>query len=140
MKSIRTIIKLHKQELDAMRQQLAAMQRQKEELLKYSEEMEAELKLEEEFAANNPMMSGTFDQYRKKIKLRQANLAYAIADIDRQIEYITNEIAEKFTEIKKYEIILQQKIAERLQKEMVLESKMLDEVAMNSHLQKADEP
>lgn len=138
MKSIQTLIRLNKKELDDMRLQLAGLRNQKDEMLNYSRIMSEELAAEQEFAAASPEMSITFDSYRKKINERQKNIKYAVKEIDKQIEYMTDLIAQKFTEIKKYEIILEQKILAKKKKELELENKTLDEVAMTQFLKEAD--
>ncbi|MDA0781750.1 MAG: flagellar FliJ family protein [Rickettsiales bacterium] len=134
MKSIQTIIKVNKQALDEKRQELAELEGQKEQLINWQKKMKDELAKEFDFAVKNPEMSITFDYYRKLISRRQVNLQLALNDLNLQIENITLQIAELFGEVKKYEIIEQQKLAKILKEQKLRDSKALDEIAISNYL------
>ncbi|PIR37130.1 MAG: hypothetical protein COV35_11085 [Alphaproteobacteria bacterium CG11_big_fil_rev_8_21_14_0_20_39_49] len=134
MKSIQTIIKVNKQALDEKRQELVELEGQKEQLINWQKKMKDELAKEFDFAVKNPEMSITFDYYRKLISRRQVNLKLALDDLNLQIENITLQIAELFGEVKKYEIIEQQKLAKILNEQKLRDSKALDEIAISNYL------
>jgi flagellar FliJ protein len=134
MKSIKTLIKLSKQQLDEKRRELAELEKQKEQLLEYSRLMADELRIEQEFAASTPEMSMTFDSYQKKIAEKQANITYAVGEIDKQTAVIADEISLLFSDMKKYEIVLQQKTLEEENERKAKETKMLDEIALGNYL------
>ena len=134
MKSIQTLIKINKQALDEKRQELVELEGQKEQLLQWKKKMKQELETETQFASKNPEMSMTFEYYRNLINGRQKNLAEALGDINGQIENITEQISEIFTEVKKYEIIEQQKLTKMLKEQKRKEVKALDEIALSNYL------
>jgi phage tail tube protein FII len=133
MKSIKTLIKLSKQQLDEQRRTLVEKQKQKEQLLEYSKMMADELKVEEEFAAKNPELSITFDSYRKSIMEKQFNIRMGVDDLDKQMIYITNKITELFGEVKRYEIVLEQQTLRELKERQDKENKILDEIGLNNY-------
>jgi len=139
VKSIETLIKVHKSNLDEKRQELARLEGQKDEMLGYSKKMAAELQREAEFAATDPSVSMTFENYRRMINERQNNIFAAVSDIDKQITPIRFEISEIFNEIKKYELLLERKIAQQKSEELEIENKNLDEIARNNFLKAEEE-
>jgi flagellar FliJ protein len=134
MKSIETLIKINKQALDEKRQELVELESQKEQLIQWQDKMKQEMDKESEFVSKNPEMSFTFGFYRELIKGRQANLKIALEDINTQIDSITEEITEIFGEMKKYEIVEQQKLRKILKEQKYKETKALDEIALNNYL------
>lgn len=138
MKSIKTLIKISKQKLDEKRRELFELETQKEQMLEYSKLMAEELVVEREFAAREPWASITFDSYKKKIFEKQTNIAMVIKDLERQAVIITDEIRELFGEVKKYEIILEQKILAEENERKSREDKVLDEVGLVGYLKKVE--
>lgn len=139
MKSIETLIKVSKQELDTKRKELKEIEEQKQQLLKWQKEMDDELKREEKFAAENPHVSMTFDSYRQMVNKRQQNMQIALHDIANQIEAVTTQISQLFGEVKKYEIVQQQKLTQLLKEQKKKEAKALDEIALNNYLKEQSE-
>jgi flagellar FliJ protein len=134
MKSIQTLIKLNKQKLDEKRRELAELSTQKDQLLEYSRLMHEELRIEMEFAAREPEMSMTFSGYKKMILGRQENITVAVRDLDKRSAILTDEISDIYSEVKKYEIVLQQKIAAEEKERKSKEEKNLNEIALNNFL------
>jgi flagellar FliJ protein len=139
MKSIKTLIKLSKQKLDEKRRELAELEKQREQLIEYSNLMTEELRVEQEFAAREPEMSITFDSYRKRIMEKQANITFALREISRQSLVISDAIAELYGEMKKYEIVLEQKILEEANERKIRDGKVLDEIARGNYIKNMDE-
>jgi hypothetical protein len=139
MKSIKTLIKLSKQQLDEKRRELVECEKNKEKLLEYSRLMKEELMVEAEFAAKSPELAITFDNYRKTILEKQGNIVLAVRDLDRQIAVIAEEIREVFGEIKRYEVFLQQKLLEEEKELKNKESKFLDAIATDNYLREMTE-
>jgi flagellar FliJ protein len=134
MKSIETLIKVSKQDLDEKRRELVELEGQKQKLEGWASSMASDLKREQEFAAANPEMSMTFDAYRKKINDHQRNIRIAMIDLNAQIGIMADKIAILFGEVKKYEILHQQKLLVIVKEQKAKESKALDEIAINNYL------
>lgn len=134
MKTLQTLIKIHKRDLDDKRRELVALEEQKAELLEFSKQMKEELAAESELASADPSMSLTFNNYRNMIKNRQATIAGILSELKVKMDSLSYAISEIYGEVKKYEIILQQKIDKKTQEEKSQENKVLDEVAINGYL------
>lgn len=134
MKSIKTLIKINKLALDEKRQELVVLEEQKTQLLQWQKNMKEDLDKEFQFVTSNPEMSMTFDSYRKKVTQRQLNMEMVLKDLNLQIERKLQQIADLFSEVKKYEIIQQQNIAKILKEQKHKETKALDEIALNNYL------
>lgn len=134
MKTLNTLINLHQRELDEKRVELAGLEEQKAELLNYNTTMENDLALEYELAVANPEIGTTFESYRKMIRERQATIAEILAGLEIRMDAMSDIIAGIYSEVKKYEIILQKKIDEQNEQEKRKETLMLDEVAIGNYL------
>ncbi len=135
MKSIETIIKINKRELDELRKQLVQREEEKEQLIHYHNKMEDELEQEHILSAKDPEMGIMFANYRKMIKGRQAVIVKSLKDLDQHITFIKSDIIVKFGEVKKYEILLASQLAAAKKVELLAEAKQLDEISMNNYLQ-----
>lgn len=110
------------------------LEEQKTQLLQWQKNMKEDLDKEFQFVTSNPEMSMTFDSYRKKVTQRQLNMEMVLKDLNLQIERKLQQIADLFSEVKKYEIIQQQNIAKILKEQKHKETKALDEIALNNYL------
>lgn len=139
MKSLTTLIKLHKRTLDELRRKLGNIELQKTELQQTSAKLHEELLSEMELAKKQTEMSAFFGDFAQRIKNRQAQLAQEITALDKQMEKLREEISIAFGELKKYEIALenakQSQRAEQNRKETII----LDEIAAQQHRRKQRE-
>jgi flagellar export protein FliJ len=140
MKGLATLIKLHKRTLDELRRSMASLENQKEQLLLLSRTLQEELKKEMELAAKTPEMRGFFGDFAKRMRVRQEKIAAEIKELDKQMDKLRGEIAEAFSELKKYEIAEENarlRAAEAASRKETIE---LDEIAGQQHRLKKDEP
>lgn len=138
MKSIGIIIKMHTRELDEMRVNVVKCEEERSQLISYYNKMEDDLELEHILASNNYELGETFTNYRHTIRDRQKIIAKSCKDLDKRIATLKENIAAKFTEIKKYEILLANQQNEERKRQDAAETRRLDEVAINNHLKEND--
>ena len=134
MKSLNTLIKIHNSELDELRKQIVKCEEDKERLIYYNNKMEEELAVEHNLASKDPEMGIVFANYRRLIRDRQAVIAASLQDLSKQIEKLKDDITLKFGEVKKFEIILANKLLEETKQSRALETRQLDEIAVNNFL------
>jgi|GEM_PF-6581705 len=139
MKSINTLIKINTRELDELRKIVAKSEEEIDKLIFYNNKMEAELELEHALVTQNPEMGVMFTNYKRMIRDRQANIEGSLRDIERRLESLKEQIAVKFNEVKKYEILLATKLEELRKKELSDETKELNEMAINNYLKENSE-
>src|SRR5579871_4540831 len=99
MKTLTTLIKLHKRNLDELRRRMASLENQKTQLqlliIKLQEELAQEIKL----AGSHPEMAHFFGGFAKRIQRRQDEVTAEIRSLDQQMKVLSEEIAAAFSEL-----------------------------------------
>ena len=129
MKTLNTLIRLHKRNLDELRRSMVALESQKDQLIQTIEASQRELEREVDLAKNTPEMSSFFGEFAKRIKNRQEKIYKEIQVIDKKITELNNKMAQEFTELKKFEIALENAKNRIKTEEIRKETLMLDEIA-----------
>ncbi|MBM3599008.1 MAG: hypothetical protein FJX35_12380 [Alphaproteobacteria bacterium] len=104
MKGLSTLIRYHGQLLDEKRRALAELQGLADRLRQQLVDLGEEMKREQAVAGTSVESSMTYHNYAVVLIERRENLEKMIADVDQQIVAATNEVADAFQELKKYEI------------------------------------
>lgn len=131
MKELLTLIRLHQNELDELRRQLVSLEEQREKLIQLATRIHEELLHEREAAMSQPQMGAYLVDYEKRVKERQTEIAKETVRLDQQIDQLSAAISESFSELKKYEIVRDQRMeAERL-KRAKQDQAALDEAGAN---------
>ena len=126
MKSLKTLIKLHKQKLNDLLKQINNLEEKKNiheaSLKKLKIEILAELKkyMGTEYAF-------MLDNYMKSAEDRERKLKSEIKAFEEQIAILREELALEFAELKKFEIALQNRVSAEKEIERKAEVKSLDE-------------
>lgn len=136
---IETLIKLHKRELDTLRRELVRKEEQKESLIQLATKLHHELMRERELAAEQPTMAAYMGDYEKRIAKRQLAIAQDVIQVDGDIMQLSAAIAERFGELKKYEITRDNRIERERAAEATREQIMMDELGAQQFSRKKDE-
>ncbi len=139
MKTLDTLIRLHKRTLDGLRRRMVELETQKSQLQQAILNLQKELDTEVALAGKQPEMANFFGEFAKRIKNRQENLRQEIHALDAKITELNKEIFEAFAELKKYEIAKENAKQRARQEEKRKETLMLDEIAAQQYQRKADE-
>lgn len=139
MKTLNTLIKLQRRELDDLRRKVANLEMQKEALIMLSSQLLQELENEVKLAAENADMGGFFGNYSERIAERRETIREEVMGINKKIAQFTIEISNRFSDLKKYEIARDQRIAAKKAEENRKETLMLDEIAMTQFIRKGGE-
>ncbi len=139
MKGLTTLIKLHKRQLDGLRRRMATLENQKTQLENLIKRLQDELARELVLAGKTPEMGNFFGDFAKRIRNRQEQVTKEIAELEKKIVALKEEIAIAFGEMKKFEIALEN--AKRRQREEAnrKETIQLDEIAGQQFNRKAKE-
>lgn len=120
MKSLKTLIKLRRNEIDSILKQIAAADKQKDELglslvqLLYAAESE-----KQSYRAISQYAS-MLEKYLDHVRQQEASYQQQISNLLYQIQTMREKLYVEFTELKKLEIILERK--EQHQKKMILKA------------------
>jgi len=139
MKSLATLIKLYRKRLDDKRIELVREQETLDELNKILAHIREEMRQEKKVAEKSLEGRYTFPGYVGQAINSERRIASLIKEQENKIEAIRDAIAEEFSELKKYEILLEVKQRSAAKEEARLEQTQLDEIATNSFLQERRE-
>jgi len=104
LKTLDTLIKLHKRRVDEMRREMNALEEERKQLISLSEKLKDERIQEGKLAAADAKMASFFGPYSDRIAKRLEGIAREVSRLDREIEVKLEAIREEFSEQKKYEI------------------------------------
>ena len=139
MKTLDTLIRLHKRTLDELRRNMVALENQKSQLQQAIVNMQKELDKEMALATKQPEMANFFGEFAKRIRNRQDNLRQEISALDVKITALNKEIFEAFTELKKYEVAKENAKQRMREEEKRKETLVLDEIAAQQYQKKLNE-
>lgn len=137
MKSLITLIKLSKRSLDALRRELVALETEKTQLEQTSQKLREDLAAEVALAARQTEMAMFFGDFAKRIRDRQEQLAAEIKKVEQKIAAKREDITAAFSELKKYEIALDNAKARARETQNRRETLQLDEIAEQQHRRKS---
>lgn len=138
MKSLDTLIKLYRRNLDETRRELVKEETFREEAKEILSNQRSEMSRESQFASSSLEASFLYGNYINRALKREEKIIEVIENQDMKIDVISEKMFEQFGELKRYEIISDIKKREREKEEARLEQIELDEIATNSFLQKRE--
>jgi flagellar protein FliJ len=130
-KPLKTLVKLSKSELDRKRRELAEFLNRKEQKIREIKNLNDSLESERDNLNQNPEAAMVFASFLGAIRKKQTDIVEDIEKkLEPQIKKLSDEIADKFVEMKKYEVLLERKLAEAQAELNKKTQNTLDEVAM----------
>lgn len=136
MSNLGPLIRLAKFELDEKRRQLAELHAESDRLHRAVADLDAEVVRERDAAEQSPIAAAAFGPYLKRARAQREALLNGIAQLEARIAAMTDEVAEAFLELKRYELVQEARIqaarAERARKETAF----LDEAGAVGHRRK----
>ncbi len=136
LKSLNTLIKVAKQQLDGLRRDLANLEREKQKMLEAIDRLKKELAREIELASKQPEMGAFFGGFAKRIREREDELRLGIKKLDKLIDDLRERIREQFAEQKKYELAKEARIKQDKEDQDKAEMNELDEIGGQRHQRK----
>lgn len=140
IKSLQTLIKLHKRRVDIIRREMIVMEEEHKQLLLVAEKLHKEHTRERELATAEPKIAAFFGAYSLRIKKRLEDIAKEVARLEAAIAEKAEAIRTEFSEQKKYEIA-----RDHAQKRLdaaarVRQQQRFDEIGTQQYLQLKDNP
>jgi len=130
MKSREALIRLQKYHVDGLRRTLADLEGMRAEFETRRAELEATVADERKFGESSPIGSFAYPTFARAMNERSAKLEESIHGIDREIQTAKDALADAFGELKKAELLEEQRVErERLANEH-REQGELDEIAL----------
>ncbi len=133
MKSITTLIRVKQREMDALKRQQGILEGQREEIHTIITGLANQLVSELKAAQNMPEMAHFFGDYSATIKKRQEMMHGHLRRVEVELNKLTDQIRERFGEIKKYELVLANWQKRRDEAAKKREQQEMDEVGMRGY-------
>ena len=131
MKSLSTIIRLHRWELDERRRALAELQALFDKLASEIVRLEEDLKRERAIAEQTVGASIALAAYLKAMLTRRSHLQESQRQIERQIAVARDEISNAFAELKRFELAKAERDRQDAQRRNKQEVARYDEIALD---------
>jgi flagellar protein FliJ len=136
---LHTLIRLHKWRLDEKRRALAELQALADKLAKDAERLEQEITAEQEIARSSPEAAFGYGNFAKLSIERRRRLAQSVTQVEQQIAGATEEMAEAFQELKRYELAQEGRDRRDEAKRKERENAALDEVALSGFTRRREQ-
>jgi len=130
MNDLRPLIRLHRWRLDEKQRALAELHGQEDRLITAAENLEAEIKAEQRAACADYEISFGYANFAQAAIGRRGRLADELAEIRHQIAVATDELADTFQEVKRYELAQEERVRQENERLRHKENEMLDETAV----------
>ena len=106
MKSLETLLRLQKREMDALKRQQGVLEAQREEVEKIILGLDNQLASEKKAAEQMPDMAHFFGDYSASIKKQQLMMLTHNRQVEFELEKLSVQLRERFSDLKKYELAL----------------------------------
>ena len=127
--SLKTIIRLQKLQLDEKRRVLAELHTLADRLRNEIEKVKQEIAHEQETVRDDFSVSFTYSNFAQAALERGRKLGESLGQVEAQINIATDEMAEAFQELKRYELAEEERLKRERDKQKRKEAAMLDEPA-----------
>lgn len=133
IKTLSTLIKVHKQQTDILRREMMALETEIHQLQTLGDRLRAEHEQEMKMVIKNPSYAGFFGAYSASVKRKLKGIDEEIMRLNRAVEEKRAAIAQEYSEQKKYEVA-----RENLKNELLIEEKhrmqkRFDEIASQQY-------
>ncbi|MDE1147574.1 MAG: flagellar FliJ family protein [Azospirillaceae bacterium] len=133
MKSLKTLIRLHKNEVDEKRRRLTQLREREEELTERRRQFEEQVEVERKLSGTSLDLSFTIAAYLKQAKIQRNALEQAKHQLHALIVEAEEELATAFQELKRFELAEEERIRQEKAEFARKEALMLDEIAAQRH-------
>jgi flagellar export protein FliJ len=106
-KSLKTLLKLRKQELDQLRSRMQVLETQREQFMTKLVELQHTKEREAQLVSQNALMQMDYPRYVQQNMAEQKQYSQAIVRLSNQINELQGMMAVQFGEVKKTEILME---------------------------------
>ncbi len=133
MANLDSIIRLHKHELDEQQKQLAELNSLATKIEQDIQNLEKQKEKEIIAIQGDVLLTAALPSYLEKCKKQKDDLLLSLEFVEEKIDEMRNSIQEKFTELKKFELIDTKRKSEKEKALLKKENEELDEIALDNY-------
>ncbi len=133
MRTLETLIRVQKRQLDQLRRELAGLEQLAVDLRQQAADLEKEVVQQQGLARSTAEGAFAYPGYARQVIARREKVAASIADVDVRLAAMRERAAEAFQELKRYDIVLSNR---RLQARMEADRReqlLLDEMGLEAY-------
>ena len=134
MKSVKTILRVKQREIDALKRHQAMMEQHREQMHQALDKLADALVKELKTAETMPEMAHFFGDFAAHIKKRQEEIHVQIRKLEVELNKLAEQIRERFSEMKKYELALKAFEKREADKRRAREQQEMDEIALRGYI------
>ncbi len=128
--SLKTVIRLHKLQLDEKRRVLVELQNLGDRLKAEIERLKEEIAREQAMAREDFTLSLSYAAFAQAALERGRKLSQSLGHVEGQIAIATDQMAEAFQELKRFELAEEERLKREREKQKRKEADLLDETAL----------
>lgn len=136
MKSMETLLRVKQREVDALKRHQGILEKTREEGYQTITMLGDRLRDELKAAQVMPEMAHFFGDFSAHIKKRQDAVHAQIRKVEVELDKLAEQIRERFSEMKKYELVLAAHNKREKEKATRREQAMMDEVGIRGYIRK----
>ena len=133
MRNRESLIRLHKFQVDEKRRKVAELELMLGEFRQRERDLEAQVEAEQRKAGISDVAHFAYPMFAKSVLRRRETILESIEGIERQLDTAKEELADAFRELKKYELLDDNRKRKIRKEAMRTEQNALDEIALTIH-------
>ena len=135
MRNKESLIRLHRFQVDERRRQVTDLEGMLEEFHRRENDLDRQVQHEQDKAGITDIGHFAYPMFAKSMLQRRENILQSIGEISKQLEVAKDVLADSYRDLKKFELVEENR-QRRAKKEAVrLDQKEMDEVSLNIHRQ-----
>lgn len=136
MKSMHTLLRVKRREMDALKRQQGMLERQREDVVSNIARLDEQLAQEMKLAEDMPEMGHFFGDFSIAIKNRQEKMRVHLRKLESELDKLAELLRDRFSDIKKYEIALANWEKKRAATIAQREQQEMDEVGIRGYVRR----
>jgi flagellar FliJ protein len=133
MRTLSTLIKMHKHQLDEKRRALTDLENLRADLVAQREKLDGELAREQEVAKQVECGAFAYAGFHQGYIQRRDKLMASLAELETRIAAAHQEVSEAYQDVKRHEIALASRQRKQREEEDRRTQNTLDEVSLDMH-------
>ena len=133
MRTLSTLIKMHRHALDEKRRALTDLENLRADLVGQREKLEADLVREQEVAKQTESGAFAYAGFHQGYIQRRDRLMVSLAELETRIAAAQQEVSDAYQDVKRHEIALASRQRKQREEEDRRTQNVLDEVSLDMH-------
>lgn len=138
MNNIETLIRLHRWRLDEKGRNVRELEDLAGQLRGQLTQLAAELTDEQKVASTSNQAHGSYAAYGQRNMEQRRNLSQSLQNVEHEIEAAREDLAQAFRELKRYEIVQDDRAKHQRVRTLRAEQMVLDNISLDLHRRRSE--